>query len=60
MFLESTNKPEKTLIVHLLSICIRIRELASLFHLKHYISSSKNNANYKLLRVCVDFSCLEE
>lgn len=51
MFLESTNKPDKTSVVHLLSIFIGISELANLFHLKHYISSSKNNADYKLLRV---------
>lgn len=54
MFLDSTNKPEKTFIVHLLSICIRICELPNLFRLKYYISL-KSNADYKLLRVFIDF-----
>lgn len=38
MFLEFTNKPEKTYIVHLLSIFIRISELEKsvLFGILHF------------------------
>lgn len=52
MFLEFTNKPEETYIVHLLSIFIRINELANLFCLEYYISSLKSNANHVTESFC--------